>query len=473
MTTRVFVFVVVWVAAVAGCTTPSDPPSPPASSRTSTSQQQGPRNRDEEAVLAALRRIDLCEVLDAAMATTPGLPAGMKPETRQPFECVVNGLAGGVSANVVTVDHAARLALPSQAVGNVKAYVREDGTGCDIFLPVSFELAVEFSQTTGGCQVATGLAAASVTLLADPEAARVDPRWDACTVLAEALGPGTDRSTLAGQELDDCTDFSETPMEASISFANGLPPSGQSRTATIGSTQVQIYERDTCEVYWRQGPLISRFAQAQDHPALVSGLNCPRAEALAESVMKVLAEPPPSDAKPQQPLFYAPDEPDSPWPGACAYADGVSRPGRCAPHRAVPVPDDIAKSFDAQVMCTVAADAVGEHFGTRLRPVAVTDSGVNDCYFVEPERTIQLVFVVKAGPLTRAPDDRDVTIAGHPGYVAGHRYRVSTSREVDTQATVQLTVLTGPVVPADIPLPAGTDEKAEAVLADVLEKYFP
>lgn len=83
-----------------------------------------------------------------------------------------------------------------------------------------------------------------------------------------------------------------------------------------------------------------------------------------------------------------------------------------------------------------------------------------DCYFVEPERTIQLQFVVKAGPLSREPDDRDVTIAGHPGYVAGHRYRLSTSRDVDVRAFVQLTVQSGPVVPADTPLPAGTDAKA-------------
>jgi hypothetical protein len=308
-----------------------------------------------------------------------------------------------------------------------------------------------------------------VTVLAGPEAARVDPRWDACTALGEALD-GKDRPRLAGNGLDDCTDQT---TRRSISFADGLISTGEPRTATIGGKQVRVYEQDTsCDVYWRQGPFASRFAPTPDYQVVAVAHDCDASTALAESVMEVLAEPPPSGAEPRQSLFYAPDEPDSPWPGACAYTEGVSRPGRCEPHRAVPVPGDIAKSFDAQVMCAVAVDAVRAHFGARLRPVAVTDSGVNDCYFVEPERTIQLQFVVKAGPLSREPGDRDVSVAGHPGYVTDHRYRLSTSREVDTQATVRLTVLTGPVVPAETPLPAGTDVKAEAVLADVLEKYF-
>jgi hypothetical protein len=126
MTSRVILLVVVWVAVVAGCTTPSDPPpSPP----TSTAQQQGPRDRDEDEVLAALRRIDLCEVLAAA----PGLPA--EPRAPQPFRCV----AGDIAVTVVGFAHEARLALPSQAVGNAKAYVQADG--CRVVLPVSFELA--------------------------------------------------------------------------------------------------------------------------------------------------------------------------------------------------------------------------------------------------------------------------------------------------------------------------------------------
>lgn len=454
MTARVILLVVVWVAVVAGCTTPSEPPAPPPS----TSRQQGPRDRDTDAVLAALRRVDLCEVL----AASSGLPAGAQPRAPRPFGCVV----GSISVTVVGFGHQERLSVPTQVVGDAKAYVQADG--CRVFLPVSFELAIEFSQPPGTCQGLTELAAAAVTVLADPEAARVAPRWDACSVLGEALDT-RDRPKLAGNGLDDCTDHT---TGRSISFADDLVSTGEPRTATIGGKQVRIYEQDTsCDVYWRQGPFASRFAP--DYQVVAVARDCDGSTALAESVMAVLAEPPPSGAEPQQPLFYAPDEPDSPWPGACAYAEGVSRPGRCEPHREVPVPDDIAKSFDAQVMCAVAVDAVGEHFGTQLLPVAVTDSGVNDCYFVEPERTIQLQFVVKSGPLSREPDDRDVTIAGHPGYVTGHRYRLSTSRETDTQATVRLTVLTGPVVPADTPLPAGTDEKAEAVLADVLEKYFP
>lgn len=60
-----------------------------------------------------------------------------------------------------------------EALGGAKAYVLERD-GCTVLLPVSFEL---------------DLATASVSVLADPDAAPVDPRWDACTVLAEVLEP--------------------------------------------------------------------------------------------------------------------------------------------------------------------------------------------------------------------------------------------------------------------------------------------
>jgi hypothetical protein len=461
MTARVVALVLAWVVVVAGCTTPNDQPPPSTSPRATA--QQGPRDRDEEAVLAALRRIDLCEVLAAAMSETPGLPAGAEPRARQPFACV----ADGISAKAVSSTHETRLSLPSQDIGGARAYVREERDGCAVLLPVSFELAVEFSQVPGTCQVVTGLTAAAVSVLADPEAARVDPRWDACTVLAEALGPDTDRAKLAGPGLDDCTDFSEAPSQASISFADGLPPAGQPRTATIGDTQVQIYEQETsCDLYWRQGP-------TPDHQVLVVTPDCDRSTALAESVLNVLAGQPPTDAQPQWPLFYARDEPDSPLPGACAYVDGVSAPGRCEPYREAPVPDDIPASGDANVMCAVAVDAVAEQFGTRLRPVAVTDAGIDDCYFAAPERSIQLEFTVKPGPAAREPGDREVAIAGHSGFVVAsggsYRYQLSASRT----ATVRLTVRTGPVIAADTPLPAGTDKKAEAVLTDVLREYFP
>lgn len=481
MTARTAALVAALVMAVgsAGCTTPGEQPDPPPS----TSAQPAPEDRE---VLPTLRRIDLCEVLDAAMTATSVLPAGARPRARQPFACVVEGLPDPVSARVVSLTHKTRLSLPARAIGGAKAYVRGDRGACTVYLPVSFELAVELSRRTDEaepCRTVAELAAASVTVLADPDAARVDPRWDACTALAEALEP--DRSELVGNELDDCADLSDPARRmASISFAAGPPPTGRPRTATVGGTPVQVYEGDrTCEVHWRQKPLTSRFAPAPDYPVLLTTLDCARSTALAESVMKVLAEPAPAGGEARSPMFYAPDEPDSPLPGACAHVEGVSAPGRCEPYREVPVPDDVTDAMhDANAMCAVSAEVVGEHFGSRLRPAAVTDAGIDDCYFAEPERTIQVEFAVKAGPARPEPGDREVTIAGRPGFVTaggGHyRYRLSTSSAADGDAadgdpTVELRVRTGPVASAATTLPAGTDRKAEAVLADVLREHFP
>ena len=72
---------------------------------------------------------------------------------------------------------------------------------------------------------------------------------------------------------------------------------------------------------------------------------------------------------------------------------------------------------------------------------------------------------------------REVTIDRHPCAVTAgadsYDYRISTTDNVDRDGAVEFTVRTGPVVAPDTPLPAGTDAKAEAVLADILATYFP
>lgn len=469
MTARGVALVVAWAAVVTGCTaTPSDPP-PSSTSTSSSARQRGPQDRDEDAVLAALRQIDLCEVLDAALAGIPALPPTAEPRARQPFACTVEGLADTVTAKAVSSIHRTRVSLPTRTMGGARAYVQE-GDRCAVYLPVSFEMAIEFSLVFGDCQTAIRLAEASALVLANSGAARVEPRWDACTVLSEVLDTDADRSKLLGNGLDDCGDLSTTKRTTSITFADDHISQGEPRTAVISDRQVEIYEDDrTCDIYWRQGPFTSRFARTPDHQVLVVTDDCDRSMALAESAMDVLAGPPPAGPEAQWPLLYAPDEPDSPFLGACAYLDDVSNPERCEPYRDVPVPNDIVDSDNAHVMCAVGVDAVAKHFGADLRPVAVTDTGFPECYFVEPERLTEIVFAVSVRLTGPRDDEREVTVAGHRGYVSGvASYRLSAGEN----ASVQLSVRPGPVTAADTPLPAGTDAKAEAVLADVLREYF-
>ncbi|WP_460393522.1 hypothetical protein [Actinophytocola sediminis] len=427
--------------------------------------------------MEALRRVDLCAVLEAAMSATPAFPAA-EPGASEPLMCTLYGTPDLLTAKILIFGHLERVNLPIRAIGGAKAYVREDHDSCTVYLPVSFGWAIQFSQSTP-CRTVTELVAAAVAVLNDQRAARVDPRWDGCAALAEVLEPDPDQSKLVGGELADCMYLAEEKKQrATLSFSSSLPPPGEPRVVTVAGTEIAVYEDDDgCDAYWRQRPFPSRFAQTPDYPVRVFSMSCDYSTELAESVIGVLAQPPPSGGTPQHPLLYAPDEPDSPYPGDCAYLGSESNAGDCAPYREVPVPEDLANAYNAQVMCAASADIVRKHFGERLRPVAVSDAD-RDCHFVEPERTIVVTFSARGGLVGGDPGDREVTVADHPGLLATSEpnslaYTVSTSDTVDGDGAVELTVSTGPLIESGTPLPPGTDKKAEAALADVLTTYFP
>lgn len=455
---------VVVALGVAGCTSPSKVShDPPSSSQPGPAAPERPRDRDGDAVREALRRIDLCAVVEPATTAAP--------HARQPMACEV-----GDSANVtiVPLGHEERVTLPGRVVGGAKAYVDLESARCSVLLPISFELAVSFTHSTS-CAAATELAAASATVLADPDTVRADPRWDPCTVLAETLDPTPDWSNLfLGSESGICQ-YLGVPAEheAMLSFAD-LPPTTSPRPATIGGTEVQVFENgDNCAVYWRQRPFPSRFAQTPDYPVLVFSTTCAYSTELAMSAIKVLAGTPPAGGTPQHPLLYSPHEPDGPFLGECAYVADADDARECEPYRETPVPDGPSTVPNAQVMCAVAAKAVAEHFG-ELRPVAVSAEN-GSCHFVEPDRTIVVTFAITPGRVVAESGDRAVTIDRHPGTVTAdtdsYDYRVSTADDDERDGAVELTVRTGPVAAPDTPLPAGTDTKAEAMLADILETY--
>lgn len=470
MTARVATVVVVLVVGLAGCTTnptgprelvPSSAPPPPA--------QERPKDRSREALLTALRGIDLCAVLDALSTA--------KPTTLAPFTCTVGDQFDGLSATVVGFDHSSRVTLPTRSIGGVKAYVKEASTRCSVYLPVSFTWAVEFSQNTS-CQAVVTASAAAVPVLTDPAQARVDPWWDGCTALAEVLELGAGEPKLVGARLADCAYFApEREKQASLAFTEPESRWGKSRPASVGSTRVQLFQDgENCGVYWRQGAFASSFARKPDYPVFLATSSCDHTTELTESAIGILAAPPPTGITAQDPLLYSPSEPDGPYLGACAYLEDETEARTCEPYRETPVPDDLTNSYNAQVMCAASVDAVREHFGARPRPVAESDNG-ESCHFVEPERTAVLTFVVRGGRVGSGPDGRQVSVEGHPGFLEADgrsvHYRVSTTDDVDRDGAVEFIVRTGPAVAPDTSLPPGTEARAEAVLADILETYFP
>ncbi len=453
---------------VAGCTGAEDEPSPRPS--TGAREVSTPKDRDADAVLGALRRIDTCAVLGEALAAKPKLlPAGAKPRARQPFRCGVDGVDHPVAMSFSRIDHATLLPLPVRDIGGAKAYLHQQD-GCEVYLPVSFGMAMTVSQQAptgqGSCTVVSELATVAVATLANPSAVETKPRWDACSALAAMIGTDVDESKLvgtgsAGPGFVECAYLADTPAPGAVLSFAATPLRNERKPATIAGTAVEVHEEvDGCDIYWRD------TFQVRVHAAA-----CAPAQTLAASAIEVLASPPPEDAPPQRPLFYAPDEPDSPYPGACAFVADAD-PNRCRPYADAGVPDspaEIAKSAaaDPMVACAVAVDAVGEQF-TGLAPGAVSDRG-SACYFVEPERRIQVEAGFDAGP----PDTgaKEITIAGHPGTVQSGdgylRYRIPIERRSNGWA-LTLNVRSGPVEP-EKPLPAGTDTKAVAVLTAIVE----
>jgi hypothetical protein len=192
-----------------------------------------------------------------------------------------------------------------------------------------------------------------------------------------------------------------------------------------------------------------------------------------------MREAPPNDVAPQQPLLYAPDEPDSPQPGACAM---LPSDDLCEPYVEVPVPGDAAailagSDADANVTCAVVLDEITAGFGQRFQPVTMGSSDSRSCAFVEPDRLLQVEVDIWSDPLGREPiypNTTDVEYAGHPGQVGpGHEdYSawMSTSTKVDEGGTVSFSVRTGEA--ASGPVPPESIAAAETVLTEILRNHF-
>lgn len=123
----------------------------------------------------------------------------------------------------------------------------------------------------------------------------------------------------------------------------------------------------------------------------------------------------------------------------------------------------------------VALDTVAATFGEGLRPATLPTPSPR-CYFVEPERRIQVRFAISGGRTTGDSENKPVTIAGHPGYVtltpSFISYTVSTTLTVDGDSALELTVATGPLIAYDTPLPPGSDKKAESAITDIVRAHF-
>jgi hypothetical protein len=303
------------VLMLAACTSTDSNDQTPDSS--STASRPAAKNRDERAVFAALLRIDPCALLKSAASTLPAYSQRVQLEPGGPTQCTVSSAdqAGTVRMWLDELSTNQRRQMKLTPLGGAKAYVERTAV-CKVYLPVSFTYALAFLTDgfPGENQCPTGeqFVEAAATTLAHPETVQSEPRWDTCDLLRAAIGDGSYRRSSQVTILDDCD---EDKTGAWLNFDYGTPGVDTERVKwtkdAVGNATVWMNElAGECRVEWQAGP--PRHQSETGLRALVKSPTCDGAKQLAGSVMTLLAQAPPNDVPPQQPLLYEPDEPDMP-----------------------------------------------------------------------------------------------------------------------------------------------------------------
>jgi len=308
------------VVMLAACTsTKPDDQTTDTPDNSSTTSRPAAKNRDEQAVFAALLRIDTCALLKSAANALPGYSQRVQLEPDGPTQCSASSAdhAGGVRIWLDELSTNQRLQMRLTSLGGAKAYVERTAV-CKIYLPVSFTYALAFLTDgfPGENQCPTGeqFVEAAAATLAHPETVQSEPRWDTCDLLRTAIGDenGSYRRSSQVNILDECN---EDKTGAWLFFDYGTPGVDTERVKwtkdAVGKTTVWTNElAGECRVEWQAGP--PRHQSEVGLRALVKLPTCEGAKQLAGSVMTLLTQAPPNDVPPQQPLLYKPDEPDMP-----------------------------------------------------------------------------------------------------------------------------------------------------------------
>jgi hypothetical protein len=389
-----------------------------------------PSRGDERAVLAALRQVDACALLDARSAR---LPAGSRQVASGPHRCDLRA-SDGVRVSVrLGMSFTARDRLDDfypRALGGAKAYVERWGNEprsmCFLHLPVGRSLSVRFAVFAGAsaagdlCAVAESFASAAARRLARPETLRPGANrpmasWDPCAALGSALddpyGYHLSHQSTGDYGIDGCVaDPARTPISQAIrlTLGYGRAHTGGVPTRIAGRRTVVRDAPAVCTVQWSNGPAGVGAEQLME----LSAPDCPRAEQLVAPVLR--APTAGSTVVARHGLLYRPDEPDLPVAGACGFY--TTDPARCQPYVAVTVPGRAAElvraaATDLHVNCAIAVDAVRERVGAGHRPVV--DDAVG-CVFVEPTRTTRVAVRLVPGRGRSEPDATSASIVGLP-----------------------------------------------------------
>jgi hypothetical protein len=383
-----------------------------------------PGDRDDHAVLAALRGIDPC----ALLAAGPKL-SGLTMRRVGPRRCELGAAPGDAWVGVSLGKNAE---LPERyggtrvTVAGAKGYRSGIDAYCDVLLPVSFRRVIAIEARGGSwagfdsCAVAMQFATAAVPVLDTARSDNDGPlqRWDACTLLDAALGEEVTRYEIRGDAIGSCAAkaHGSPPKSADLTLRFGLdphtitdPPGG----APGDGRPVRVVSGPECSLAWNVGGLA-----APDRVVQVYAADCARTPSLLQAVRTALHRPL-RTVTPQHPLLYRPGERDMPQDGACV--DFQATLGGCRPYTGAPAPAGrVELRDDPAVLCGISVAAVARHF-TGLSPVEAKDYG---CAFVEPDHEQELAITARlAADLPTADmyafgNTQHITLSGNPGLIS-------------------------------------------------------
>jgi len=320
---------------LAACSVDSGQPEPPPRERAV------PVDRDEPAILATLRGLDPCALLDPAATGAPtAFPATVAPVRTGPRHCEIRGgpeVAAGVTVGTAFGTEARVTEFAQEPIAGAKAYLPravQPGDPCVLHVPVSFGYSVSFSVFIDAalgvdqCTVVRGLAGAAIPKLAEPAGITAAPplplaAWDVCALLRDAIATGA--PAAAGQQVrvteDDGVDrcYADPPDGPGYGFSLRLRYDVLLRggtAKTIGGKTVDVFEFDDCEVSWTDGPVATGSTAPTEQVVAVGAPDCDTAEAVAAAVLAKMGGDPKAEVRPwQRSLTYRPDEPDMPAAG--------------------------------------------------------------------------------------------------------------------------------------------------------------
>ncbi|UYM07698.1 hypothetical protein [Solicola gregarius] len=414
-----------------------------------------PKDRDEDAVDAALGRIDPCALIDPAGAGVKGFPKSSELDPDGPHVCEVESPDYDEVRAVLGIELAAedRFTRDLLNLGGAKAYLESSPTNttfCRVALPVSFTHAIEFTGSSGGvgadaCGPAKRFAALAAERLDQPdtlEQVAGPDRAGACDILRRAVDLKNKREFRSGQDflfgMDKCgvweapdqtdtTDLQFEPVapESYLEIGYSTPPNDEFTKdyGTVRGRALNGYSSGGCVLAWNEwdaptnveGNLVARFK--------ASAPSCKAAKRLVAQVTKVVDDTPSSTADPQRPVLYAPDESDIAAPGGCVDLAEFAT-ADCEAFVDAEVPEaasDVVGAADREpgVSCSLAGDAVREQFGDSMSPITAThgtDAAGGPAYmcgFTEPTHGRQVWIDVSSDEMPYEPGSE---IDGHDAH---------------------------------------------------------